>query len=143
VAGKPLIVIDTNVLVSGLRSRQGWSFVLMSQIGGETFDHCVSAPLLLEYEEVLKREAVPLGWELQEIDDLVDRLAETGKKCLIYFQVGPVTPDQDDEMVLELAMAAQADRIVTFNVRHFIEAERFGVTVCTPAEFCAELGIAP
>jgi putative PIN family toxin of toxin-antitoxin system len=140
---RPLIVIDTNVLVSALRSNRGLSFQLLSRIGGELFDHCVSAPLLLEYEEVLKREAVPLGWELLEIDILLDHLAATGKKCLIYFQVGPVTPDQDDEMVLNLAIAAQADRIVTFNTRHFAEAVRFGVTVCTPADFCAELGMMP
>ncbi|HUE71826.1 MAG TPA: putative toxin-antitoxin system toxin component, PIN family [Pirellulaceae bacterium] len=103
---KPLIVIDTNVLVSALRSNQGWSFQLLSRMGGETLDHCVSAPLLLEYEEVLKRGAVPLGLEVVEIDDLVDRLAETGRKCLIHFEVGPVTPAQDDEMVLELAVSA-------------------------------------
>ncbi len=142
-ARAPLAVIDTNVLVSGLRSRQGWSFQLLSRIGGGEFEHCVSVPLLLEYEEVLKRMAIPLGLELREIDILLDHLAQTGKKSLIYFQVGPVTPDRDDEMVLELGVAAQADRIVTFNVRHFVDAERFGIKACTPAEFCAEIGIVP
>ena len=142
-AGKPLIVIDTNVLVAGLRSNRGWSFQLLSRIGGDTFDHCVSMPLLCEYEEVLKRMAAPLGLELWEIDILLDRMCETGRISLIYFQLGLVLPDRDDEMVLELAVAAQADRIVTFNRRHFVEAERFGVRVCTPAEFLAELGVTP
>jgi predicted nucleic acid-binding protein len=87
--------------------------------------------------------ATPLGLELCEIDILLDRICDTGKKSLIYFQVGPVLPDRDDEMVLELAIAAQADRLVTFNLRHFADAERFGVRVCTPAEFLAELGVKP
>ena len=102
---KPLIVLDTNVLVSGLRSNRGWSFRILSRIGGDGFTHCVSVPLLCEYEEVLKRMAPTLG--------------------------------------LDFAVAAQADRIVTFNVRHFPDAQRFGVAVCTPAEFCTEFGITP
>jgi putative PIN family toxin of toxin-antitoxin system len=140
-AHKPLIVIDTNVLVAGLRSNRGWAYQVLARIGGEMFEHCVSVPLLLEYEEVLKRNSAELGLALPEIESLLDHLAETGRKSLIYFQVGPVTPDQDDEMVLELAIAARADRIVTFNVRHFAEAPRFGVIACTPIAFCAEFGI--
>jgi predicted nucleic acid-binding protein len=54
-AAKPLIVIDTNVLVAGLRSNRGWSFQVLSRIGGDAFAHCVSVPLLCEYEEILKR----------------------------------------------------------------------------------------
>jgi putative PIN family toxin of toxin-antitoxin system len=139
----PRIVLDTNVIVAGLRSRQGWAFQLLSRVGEGAFDHCVSVPLLLEYEEVLKRMAAPLGLESREIDIVLDRLAQTGKKCLIYFQVRPVLPDADDEMVLDLAIAAQVDCIVTFNVRDFRVAERFGIRAATPAEFCAEIGLTP
>ena len=142
-SAKPLMVIDTNVLVAGLRSNRGWSFRILSRIGGDAFTHCVSVPLLCEYEEVLKRMAPTLGLDLGEIDEFLDHVCETGKKSLIYFQLGSVSADRDDEMVLELAVAAQADRIVTFNVRHFPDAQRFGVAVCTPAEFCAEFGITP
>lgn len=140
-AAKPRIVIDTNVLVAALRSRRGWAFQVVARIGTESLEHCVSVPLLLEYEEVLKRNAVSLGLGLVEIDILLDQITASGRKSLIYFKVGPAETDRDDEMVLELAIAAQADRIVTFNIRDFVDAERFGVVVCTPADFCAEFGI--
>ena len=141
-ATKPRIVIDTNVIVAGLRSKQGWSYVLLSRIGDGTFDHCVSMPLLYEYEDVLKRMAVPLGLEFAAIDTLLNLWCDTGRKTLIYFQVASTSPDPGDTKVLESAFAAQADFIVTFNKRHFPDAERFGIKLVTPHELLAEIGTA-
>ncbi|MEM6520830.1 MAG: PIN domain-containing protein, partial [Cyanobacteria bacterium P01_C01_bin.70] len=52
----PQIVIDTNVLVAGLRSRNGSAFRLLSLVDGERFNIHLSVPLVLEYEVVLLRE---------------------------------------------------------------------------------------
>jgi putative PIN family toxin of toxin-antitoxin system len=140
---KPLIVIDTNVLVAGLRSNRGWSFELLTRIGGASFDHCISTPLLLEYEDVLKRMATALGLDFPAIDTLQNYWCAAGRKTLIYFQIGPTAADPGDAKVLELAVSARADFIVTFNQRHFPEAERFGIKVVTPVEFLAKIGTAP
>jgi predicted nucleic acid-binding protein len=43
-------------------------------------------------------------------------------------------------MVLELAVEAEADFIVTHNVRDFAGTERFGVRVITPQEFLETIG---
>ncbi len=53
-----LIVLDANVLVASLRSRQGTSFQILTLIieGDPRFQILLSVPLLLEYEAVLKRE---------------------------------------------------------------------------------------
>lgn len=48
-----LVVLDTNVLVAGLRSRSGASFAVLGQIGTGRFDVAISVPLLLEYEDAL------------------------------------------------------------------------------------------
>jgi len=61
---------------------------------------------------------------------------------LIYFQVASTSPDPGDTKVLESAFAAQADFIVTFNKRHFPDAERFGIKLVTPHELLAEIGTA-
>lgn len=140
---KPLIVIDTNVIVAGLRSKRGWSHELLARIGGDSFDHCVSVPLLCEYEGVLKRMTTALGLDLAEIDTLLNLWCDAGQKSLIYFQIGPTESDPGDTKVLELAVAARADFIVSFNKRHFPEAERFGVKILTPFEFFVEIGTAP
>ena len=52
----PQIVIDTNVLVAGLRSNRGRAFELLSLVGTGVFDIHLSVPLVLEYEEILLRE---------------------------------------------------------------------------------------
>ena len=52
----PHIVIDTNVMVAGLRSRRGSAFRLLTLVGTGQFDIHLSVPLVLEYEEVLLRE---------------------------------------------------------------------------------------
>ena len=52
----PQVVIDTNVIVAGLRSRRGSAFQLLTLIDTGYFDIHLSVPLVLEYTEVLLRE---------------------------------------------------------------------------------------
>ena len=63
---------------------------------------------------------------------------------LIHFLWRPFLPDPADDMVLELAVAARATHIVTFNVRHFVDVERvFGIRPVTPGQFLASLPPSP
>ena len=66
------IVIDTNVFISALRSNRGASFRLLSLVGTERFDFCLSVPLILEFEAVAKREPGIFGLAPSEIDDILD-----------------------------------------------------------------------
>jgi predicted nucleic acid-binding protein len=52
----PQVVLDTNILVSGLRSRRGSAFRILTLVGTGCFDIHLSVPLVLEYREVLLRE---------------------------------------------------------------------------------------
>jgi len=47
--------------------------------------------------------------------------------------VATTTRGPADEMVLEAAINGQADYIVTFNRRHFLAAEQFGIAIADPA----------
>jgi predicted nucleic acid-binding protein len=49
------LVIDTNILVAGLRSKRGAAFRLLSILNDARWQINLSVALLLEYEEVLKR----------------------------------------------------------------------------------------
>src|SRR5260370_40763904 len=58
----PRVLVDTNVLVAGLRSRRGVAFRLLAEIGKGRFEIALSVPLVLEYEDVLLRpQAGKLG----------------------------------------------------------------------------------
>lgn len=103
----------------------------------------LSTALVLEYESVLKREALVIGYSPDEVDKLVGFLCTVATPQPIYFLWRPQLRDSKDDMVLELAANAGCRYIVTLNVRDFAGSERFGVQAITPAHFLALLGGSP
>ena len=132
------VVLDSNVIVAGLRSQRGASFRLLSLVGAGVFTHCLSVPLLFEYEDVLTRPGmVPLS--PAAIEDILDGLCATAEQRPLYFLWRPQLTDAADDLVLEIAVTGQCDTIITFNQRHFVGSERFGVRVQAPADFLRAL----
>jgi len=137
---QPTVVLDTNVLEAAMRSQRGASFALLSSVGTGRFEIAMSVPLVFEYEEVLMRQANEVGRRPATVAALIDYLCTVGKRQSIFFLWRPCLPDPRDEMVLELAVAAACDGIVTHNRRDFGPARQFGVRVWSPAEFLEEIG---
>ncbi len=136
------IVVDTRVVVSGLLSRQGAPFRLLSAIGKGAFEIALSVPLVLEYEDALERAPLtPLG--RGAVDNLLNYLCKVAHHQEIFYLWRPRLPDPKDDAVLELAVAAHAEAIVTDKPRAFAEAKKFGVTVLEPAPFLARTGVTP
>jgi putative PIN family toxin of toxin-antitoxin system len=132
------VVLDTNVIVAGLRSRRGASFRVISLVGTGVFKHCLSVPLLFEYEDVLKRpDMVPVP--ASTVEAVLDYLCATADRRSLFFLWRPQLPDARDDLVLELAVAGQCDTIITFNQRDFVGSERFGVHALTPLQFLASI----
>lgn len=132
-------ILDSSVLVAALRSRQGASFRLIELLRTGVFEIAVSVPLVIEYEAVLTRHAASLGLRRTEVSALVDYFCAVGKRQSIHFLWRPLLRDPDDEFVLEAAVAANCQYIVTHNVRDFAGAERFGVSVVRPGQFLRQL----
>jgi putative PIN family toxin of toxin-antitoxin system len=135
------VVLDTNVVVSALRSRRGASFRLLSVLGirAELKVH-ISVPLVLEYEQVAKRQAGELGLDPGDIDDVLDYLCRLAVRHEIYYLWRPVLRDPADDMVLEVAVAGGCSAIVSYNKRDFEGASRFGIEVITARELLQQLG---
>lgn len=133
----PAIVIDTNVLVAALKSSRGASYRLLSLVDSGRFVLNLSTPLVAEYEEVLKREVPALA-----VDDIIDYLCAIAHRHKVFYLWRPTLKDPDDDMVLELAVKSGA-MIVTWNVRDFAKAGRFGVAVVTPRQFLQQIGELP
>ena len=128
----PRIVLDTNVLYAGLYSASGKSHQLLTAIAEGRVRIALSTPLLFEYEDVLKRNQVLLALSDAEVDVVLDNLCAVADFQTVYFLWRPCLPDAKDDMVLELAVAAQAPRIVSFNAKDFQPASQFGIEVVTP-----------
>ena len=138
--GPAQIVLDTNILVSALRSRRGASFRLLSLLGSGRFEINLSVPLLFEYEDVLTRLQGDLRLSGQDIDDLLNYICSIANHHEVYFLWRPTLKDPKDEMVLELAVTAGCRHIVTYNKRDFAGVERFGIEVIDAKEFLKTIG---
>jgi putative PIN family toxin of toxin-antitoxin system len=134
------IVIDTNVVLAAQRSTRGASAKLMSLIGAGLFEIHVSVPLVLEYEEVLLRQRTALGLTHEDVTHLVDALCALAHHQEIHFLWRPYLRDAGDELVLELAVAAGCDYIVTYNKSDFGGTERFGIDVINPKTLLERIG---
>ncbi|MFL6235391.1 MAG: putative toxin-antitoxin system toxin component, PIN family [Thermoanaerobaculia bacterium] len=132
------VVLDTNVMVAALPSRRGASYQLLSLLGEGRFEIAVSVPLVLEYEDALARD-LEGPYSRQDIEDLLDFLCQVAHRQRIFFLWRPCLPDPKDDMVLELAVAAGCEAIVTHNTRDFVGTERLGIRIDTPGSFLRTL----
>jgi len=132
------IVIDTNVIISALKSRLGASNKLLTFIGTKKFELNISTSLVLEYEDVMKR--LLKNFTIEEIDNFLDYVCLESRHIKISYLWRPVLKDPNDELILELAVAAKADYIVTYNAKDFFGVEKFGIKTLTPKEFLQLIG---
>lgn len=133
------VVIDTNVIIAGLRSRRGSAFQVLRLIGTGPFDINISVPLILEYEDVLIRQLNHLTLSKVDIEDLIDYYCAVGRQHEIFYLWRPTLRDPEDEMLLELAVKAGCDYLITFNKRDFQGIEQFGIIALTPHQFLQEI----
>ena len=129
-------IFDTNVLAAALRSKSGESFALISMLPSPKFKLAVSVPLYLEYLDVLMRpEVKPANISNADVLSFIRKTLDYSHKQRIYFRWRPWLRDAKDDMVLELAIASNADYIVTFNLKDFANIESFGIEAISPSDF--------
>ena len=135
----PHIVIDTNVLVAGLRSNRGYAYDLLQLVGTGRFEIHLSVPLVMEYESTLRRLLPELPVPESVVLDVIDFHCAVAQRHKIFFLWRPFLRDPKDEMVLEVAVKANCEAIVTYNKRDFQGVEAFGLAVLEPREFLQQL----
>ena len=138
----PSVILDTSVLVAGLRSRDGASNKLLMLVADEELVPCVSTALFLEYEEVLSRAdfLVATGLSARDISRFLSGFAAAAQPVEIHFRWRPQLSDPNDEFVLEAAVNAGRVPLVTHNIRDFVIAtRRFDISVYTPGQFLRKL----
>lgn len=131
-----IVVLDTNVLVSGLLRLHSNPGEILRQAASGIFAVAYDVRMLDEYQEVLKRPELDLDGEWVEI--LLVRIRQDGLRVTAQPLPDPL-PDPDDEPFLGTAVAAGADYLVTGNIAHYPSAQRCGINVVGPTEFLAIL----
>ena len=124
------VVLDTNVLVSGLMTPGGACGRIVDLLLGGTLEVYVDDRIVWEYSVVLQRPELRI-----EPDDAAEVLAliRTRGRQIPTVPLATALPDQDDLPFLEVASAAGA-LLVTGNARHYPKRVRVGVVVLSPAD---------
>jgi putative PIN family toxin of toxin-antitoxin system len=129
------IVLDTNVLVSGLLKPFSAPGEIVRLVAAGEIALAFDARILCEYRAVLARPAFPFLPD--EIAVLLEQIETAG--LLTAAKPFPARlPDPDDEPFLAVALAADARALVTGNLRHFPAHLRLGVRVLSPGSFVEE-----
>ena len=131
------VVFDTNVVVSACFWR-GNPFACLSAWARGDLTAFVSPPLLFEYFETFQEIAArypdrkPAAWP--------DALAQSAEMVFPYDRVRGATADPGDEMVLECALAAEADFLVSGDKKHLLALREFeGIQIVSCAELLARI----
>ena len=130
------VVLDTNVLVSGLISPNGPPADILRLLETRPIVPCFNEVLLNEYRKVLARPRFEL--RADRVTRLLQRFEAVGE-LIVAEPVSGEFPDPKDAPFLEVALSAHADFLVTGNLRHFPARLRQGVAVVSPREFIEAL----
>lgn len=130
-------VLDTNILVAGIRSPSGASAAFLKEVIQGRLKILVSVPLAFEYEAVCLRaeHILAAGTDKRTVQNIIDVVIGMAQPVAIDFYWRPQLRDACDEMVLEAAVNGGAEAIVTYNQKHCAHAaKRFGIEIKTPKQ---------
>lgn len=134
------LVIDTNILIAGLRSNKGASYKLLGILNDPRWKTNLSTALVFEYETVLKRESEQLNLSFDQIDKIINALCSIANLHQVFFLWRPLSKDPDDDFLLDLAIKSKANFIISYNKSDLKVVEKFGVEILTPKEFLQRVG---
>ena len=126
------IVLDTNVLVSGILSPNGPPAAVLRTLLTERVTLCFDERIVSEYRDVLTRTR--FWFERELVEELIEFIEAAGSPTLAP-PLAVTLPDPWDQMFIEVAVPSHAEFLVTGNRRHFPQTARSGVRVVSPREF--------
>ena len=136
------VVIDTSVWISALITKESSARDVLRLVLEDKVYPQMSEALFYEYEDVMKRKKIqsltPLT--LEEQNTLFYAYLSSAKWNEIYYMWRPNLKDENDNFVVELAVASGAEYIITYNIKDFKNAELvFKHKVITPEQFIKDL----
>lgn len=132
------VVFDTNVVASASFWR-GKPFDCLTAWAQGKCEAIVSPALLAEYHETI--EELSLRYTNRKPVEWADALAESALLVFPTDRATGATPDPDDEMILECALAGEADYIVTGDKKHLQALQEFqSIRIVSPADFLRIVG---
>lgn len=130
------VVLDTNVLVSGIIA-SGYSAFILDAVRREEIQLVTSPHLIEEFSEVMARRHIARKYPkaAEEAESLLDFIRAFAKLTAGAPEEQGVSPDRDDDYVLACALEEKADCIVSGDP-HLLGLKSYkGIPILTPREF--------
>lgn len=133
-----IVVLDTNIVASATFWRGKPAHCLEAWVLGK-YDLAISHPVLSEYEDVISRLTV--RYPTKQPTDWLNAIRQAGH---LHFPtiLAPSTPDPNDEMFIECAVAAQADYLISGDKGHLLALKHAGgIPIVSVSDFLRLLGL--
>lgn len=128
------IVLDTNVLVSGLISRIGYPGRLLRLVQGGRVTLITSEYQIAELRDVLFRDSLRRFIQPTEANDLIHHMATVAMVIAELHEVA-LSPDPKDNAMLATGIAGQVDMIVSRDKNDMLAlGDAEGIPIVTPRE---------
>jgi putative PIN family toxin of toxin-antitoxin system len=130
-------VLDTNVIVSGLNF-PGNERRCIELANAEGYELCISQFILEEVADVLRRK---FRWEAPRVEQTLGALLNEAIIVEPTIGITAIRRDQDDNRILECALEAHAEYLVTGDKRDLLPLKEFrGTRIVNASEFLATVG---
>ena len=127
------------MLLAALLSQAGASHRILRLIIEEKLNIALSTPVILEYDDVLKRKKIleQLKISSNQVEDILDLLVLLADKYSIYYRLRPNLLDENDNLFVECAFASNSHYLITSNIKDFTRGElkNHSFQVVTPGDF--------
>ncbi|ADW69275.1 putative toxin-antitoxin system toxin component, PIN family [Granulicella tundricola] len=136
------IVLDTSCFITAIRSVHGAAAEVIRVIAARRVTILMDYKLSCEYRDVALRPSNLLASQIssQAMQKVISNLEDVAEAVQISVKHRPLSPDPDDDMILDLEINGHADAIITQNRKHFVQAaEVFGIPVLSPGELLHHL----
>jgi len=136
------VVLDTNVIISAIHNPDNKPALVLSIALSEKPDLVtlyISKEVLAEYKEVLSRNKFKY-FNKAHVKSLLVQIRKFGKMVEPSVPVNAIRTDPADNRILECALTAEADFVVTGNTKHFSFKKFRNIRIVSPQEFLVILG---
>jgi putative PIN family toxin of toxin-antitoxin system len=111
------VVIDTNVLVSALWSRNNRLSQIISAVINDKLVACYNADIMAEYQDVLSRPKLAFHFEKSRVDEIINKIKIDGISVAVKPSSIPL-PDESDRVFYDVAKVCEA-YLITKNLQDF------------------------
>lgn len=133
------VILDTNIIISAIQAGDQLNRQLLRLAFLGEITPLVSTALFLEYEAITQRREIMKNchFTASQAEQFLDSLFSVCQWVDIYFSWRPNLKDEGDNFLIELAVAGNADYLITKNIRDLKHGELIfpQLNISTPQEF--------